>query len=247
MEFHHIKQWAAYRCHNASDMVAICPSCHYAAHHGALKISDDDLYRWKKLDRSDATGAVDTAQIYVEPSRTIKLLTGTVAISASGSEAAVFSFSGANRLKLRVLDGDLLQISARFYRPAGLEILRVVENNVRVVRDKNVKFEFRAGRACVTLPADPEYIPEWVLQQMRINFPMYGSSGRVVALDVEVVKPGHLRVQGLWVGQDSAVVIDEAAIYFCNRRTGHAFAIVGEGEYSVIEYAGPITEAMFRL
>lgn len=241
---HHIKHWAVYKCHNAADMIAICPSCHDSAHHGSLKISDDVLYLWKGVERHSLP---DTAHLYIEPAREVKLLTGTIAISTTNPEAVVFELSNSNRLKFRVLDGDLLQVSARIRNRSGTEVLRVVENHVRVVRDKKIDFEFRAGRARITVPSSEEYIPKWAIEQMHVEYPNFGANGRLLALDLEVLKPGLLRVQGFWPSESSAVVISREALSFCQPVAQRPLSLVGEGEGSVLMFAGPVTSALFGL
>lgn len=38
--------------HNDQDhMIAICPTCHDAVHHGPLEITDDTIYSWKSIKR----------------------------------------------------------------------------------------------------------------------------------------------------------------------------------------------------
>lgn len=225
-------------------MIAICPSCHDSAHHGSLKISDDVLYLWKGIERP---ALPETAHLYIEPAKEVKLLTGTIAISTTNPEAVVFELSNSNRLKLRVLDGDLLQVSARLQNRSGKEVLRVVENHVRVVRDKKIDFEFRAGRARITVPASDEYIPKWAIDQMRVDYPNFGSNGRLVALDLEVLKPGLLRVEGVWPSESSVVVISLEALSFCRPGALRPLSLVGEGEGSVLMFAGPVTSALFGL
>jgi hypothetical protein len=241
---HHIKHWAVYKAHESSDMIAVCPSCHDACHCGALQITDQSLYLWKGVERSRAP---DTAHIYVEPAHALKLLTGSIAISSTNTEATVFELSNANRLRFRVLDGDLLQVSARLSDQKGKEVLRVVDNHVRVVRDAKVRFDFRAGRARITVPATEGYIPEWVLTQMRAEEPDFGLSGELVALDLEVLKPGLLRVQGFWPAEASAVVINQERLSFCRKGAPRPLSLIGEGENSVLLYAGPITTSLFGL
>lgn len=241
---HHIKHWAVYKSHDSSDMIAVCPSCHDACHHGALKITDACLYLWKGVERSSAP---ETAHIYVEPAPALKLLTGSIAVSSTNSEATVFELSNANRLRFRVLDGDLLQVSARLSDQKGKEVLRVVDNHVRVVRDPKVRFDFRAGRTRITVPATDRYIPDWVLTQMRVEKPEFGVSGELVALDLEVLKPGLLRVQGFWPADASAVVIDEERLSFCRQGAPRPLTLVGDGENSVLLYTGPITKSLFGL
>lgn len=239
---HHIKHWAVYKTHEADDMIAICPSCHDSAHHGQLKITEEMLYLWKGVVRTNVPHSV---HIYVEPASELKLLTGTICIATTNNQAAVFELSNSNHLKLRVLDQDLLQVSVRLLDQEGNELLRVVENNVRVVRDKSITFEYRAGRARVTIPVTHEFVPLWLIEQVRYQDPTFAADGRITALDIEVIKPGLVRVQGFWPDGDVGVVITNKALSFCTRGLREPVSMIGEGEGSVLLYAGPITSALF--
>lgn len=242
VHIHHIKHWAVYKAHDVEDMIAICPSCHDAAHHGNLKISDDLLYQWKGVVRPTSP---DSVHIYVEPARELKLLTGSICIATTNDQAAVFELSNSNHLKLRVLDGDLLQVNIRLNDASGKKILRVVENHVRVSRNNNAKFDYRAGRMRVTVPAIANFAPKWLIEQVRYQNPNFASNGQIIALDLEVIKPGLVRVQGCWPDGGVGVVITEQALSFCNRGLREPVSMVGEGEGSVLVYAGPITSALF--
>ena len=52
---HHIREWAVYRTHDGAHMIAVCPTCHDAIHHGQLPISDETLYAWKRIPRDEAS------------------------------------------------------------------------------------------------------------------------------------------------------------------------------------------------
>ena len=223
-------------------MIAVCPSCHDAAHHGSLKIPDETLYEWKSIVRP---ANPSTVHIYVEPARELKLLTGSICIAITNSQAAAFKLSNANHLKLRVLDRYLLQASIRLNDAKGKELLRVVENHVRISRNKTTKFEYRPGRVRVTVPAGDEFAPAWLIDQVRYQDPTFASNNRIIALDIEVTKPGLVRVQGCWPDADVGVVITKGALSFCTRGLREPVSMVGEGEGSVLMYAGPITGAMF--
>ena len=241
---HHIKHWAVYKSHDADDMIAICPSCHDNVHHGRLEITDEVLYRWKGIHRPSAP---DSALLYVEPAAQLKMLAGSIALSTASDQVAVFELSNTNRLSLRVLDGDILQTTCRLQNLKGKEILRVVENYVRVARDPDVKFDFQAGHARVTVPASDTYIPEWVVQQMRHLVPSFASIGHIVALDIEVLRPGLLKVQGFWPADEGCVVITPEALSFCRIGQLRPLSLCGQGEDSVLMWAGPIDRRMFEL
>jgi len=239
---HHIKHWAIYKCHNTGDMIAVCPSCHDEVHHGNLKISDETLYRWKRIDRGLVPAA---AHIYVERAPELRLLTGTIALSPTNDSLIVFELSNTNRLKLRVLDSEILQVTLQLRNCKGMEVLRVVENHLHVVRDPEIEFEFRAGHARVTVPASETYIPSWVIQSMRFQDKTFADYGRVIALDIEVMRPGLVKVQGFWPAEEGCIVITQDAISFCRQGNPHPVSLRGDGEASVLIFTGLVNSKMF--
>jgi hypothetical protein len=78
VEIHHIHEWHVYQTHDASHMIAICPSCHDAVDRGSLQISDDELYRWKGIDRKEA---LSTGHIFIEPGEAPRLLLGSLVVT----------------------------------------------------------------------------------------------------------------------------------------------------------------------
>ena len=238
---HHMKHWAAYRCHNAPDMIAICPSCHDEVHHGTLKITDEALYRWKGIDRG---APPDTAHIYADPAPELKLLAGTVAISTTSDQAIVFKHSNSNRLALRVLHGAILQVTSHLQTMKGKTVFRVVENYVRVQRDPKVEFHYRAGRPRVAVPASEDYVPHCIIQTMRVRHPNFAADGRLAAFDAKVRKPGLVKIEGFWVAEEGVVVITQHSLTIC-RRGQTPLCFSGEGENSVLTYVGPIDIALF--
>lgn len=209
---HHIKHWHVYKCHDSADMIAICPSCHDAVHHGSLAITDEMLREWKAIARLKAPSS---GPIYVEPGSKLKLLVGGIAILGNREQVRVFELSSANRLSLRVLDGDILQVNASLQAQDGKEILRVVENHVRVAEDSSVIFDYQPGHARITVPSTEKYVPAWVLRQMARVKSNFGADGRIVALDIVVAKPGVVKVQGCWCEGNVAAILADEFVYFC--------------------------------
>ncbi|QHD04929.1 HNH endonuclease signature motif containing protein [Pseudomonas sp. R76] len=242
VHIHHIKHWAIYKAHTADDMIAVCPSCHDAAHYGHLQITDEMLYQWKDIVRASLPNSI---HLYVEPGVELKLLTGSISFTTTNDQAALFELSNSNHLKIRVLDRDLLLVSIRLQDQSGKELLRVIENHVRVAKNESIIFDYRAGRVRVTVPATEDFVPRWLIQQIQARNPDFAANNRIVALDIEVVKPGIVRVQGCWPDKDVAVVITQDELSFCSRERPKPLTLVGEGEGSVIVYAGPITSALF--
>lgn len=241
---HHIKHWAVYKSHDESEMIALCPTCHHAAHYGLLQISDEALYKWKGILRPHAA---TTAHIYVEPAPEILLLTGSVAITSRTSLLTVLHLSGGSKLELRVLDHDFLQLNIVLVDASGTEVLRVVENNVRTLADEGLLFQHRPGRVRLLVPASARYLPSWLVPQMLTREANFVIDNRYLALDLEMIRPGVVRVCGCWPSGDKAVVISTEQIYFCKSKYQEPLTIEGCGESTRLAYEGPISGHLFSI
>jgi hypothetical protein len=230
VHFHHIQHWAVYKTHDASKMIAICPSCHDAVHHGRLPISDETLFAWKSAHQGQMPS--DTVPLYVAPAPNLRLLAGSMNIQTDHAELTVFELSNRNALRLRIVDGDLLQINSVIRDLTDKAVLRVVENHVRVQRDKAIQFNSYPGRARITMPATGKYVPDWLLAQLaHIN---YAHDGRVVALDAEVTAPGVISVIGTWASDKHAVVLRPDATYLCRADNAGPATIHGGGTGTIV-------------
>jgi hypothetical protein len=245
LHIHHIRHWAVYKAHDSMHMIAICPTCHASAHFGPLKITDDTLYLWKGIVRPSQP---DSAYLYVEPSQDLKLLTGPVALKTLGDRLTAFELSDRNYLAFKVLDSDIILVSAKIKNKKGKEILRVVENHVRVSKDNEVKFHSRPGRVQIHIPNSPDYVPTWLLQQVRERTPSFGAEGHILALDMEVLKPGLVRVEGCWIDADQAIIITPEFVSLYRQSWGApiSFGAYGdEGGAPPVFLSNSITRATF--
>lgn len=211
---HHIKHWAVYRVHNTHDMIAVCPACHYACHYGRLKISDEALYAWKGIARPELP---TSTHVYIEPGQELKILTGTIEFTTGNARVSVFTLPNGSHLTLRRVDNDILHVSAQLNDSDGRELLRVVENTVRFNRSNAMQVDQYPGRVRVTVDAAGGYAPQWLIEHVRVHEPQYAADGRVVALDVEVLRPGVARIQGCWPARDVGVVVTRTRLAFCDR------------------------------
>jgi len=235
-------EWAVYKAHDAEHMIAVCPSCHDEIHHGSLSLSDETLYRWKQIDRVNKR---PDASIFVESALRNKLLAGTICLESNNAAQTVFKFSNGNALSFKVLDGDLLRLDLTVRSLSGREIVRVVDNVVRSSYDKIVSFEYRAGKASLLIDDSREFVPEWLVPKMRKHEPEYATGGKILAVDLEVIRPGLVRVQGCWPDNDKAVVITERAISFCSAGLERPVSIAGGGETTTLLFDGAVTRDMF--
>lgn len=127
----------------------------------------------------------------------------------------------------------------------GKQILKVVENRVKYQITKPLKYERRQGKLRITAPSTSKYIPEWALMKIRAQVPQYADNGRFVMLDIEVVKPGIVKVQGVWVNGFEVIIITENLLSFITPGLRQPLSMCGEGENSVLHYTGPIDTSLF--
>jgi SEC-C motif/HNH endonuclease len=241
---HHIHEWAVYQTHDGKHMIALCPACHDAVHNGPLVIDDDTIYRWKGIKR-DAGPRRD--HVYVEPGGPPKLLLGTIAVTGDDG-VVVFELGETNTLSFRVEDEDLLMLNLGVTDTAGRELLRVTDNHVRQIRPEAITYERVPGHLRVTAKLSPEIVPTWAVDRLRELEPDYGNDDSVVLLDLEVLEPGLVRVQGIWArGDDRVVIVTEQALSFLSPWRPLPISLVGEGVDSLLKYTGPLSTALFRI
>lgn len=242
VHIHHIKHWAVYESNDQSILIAVCPSCHDAIHYGQLNISDDTLFKWKGIKRESKP---KTTHLYVEPSQEIKLLTGTIALSTTNESATIFELSENNKLSFRVLDSDINLLNIAISDLQGNEVLKVKDNYIKIQDDSLVSFKQVPGHVRISTNHVENFLPVRFLQIMKAEQPDYAKNDEAVLLDLEVIKPGLVRVKGCWADNRVAVVITDYSLSFLRDGLQRPLSMVGDGENSVLMFAGPVTSAMF--
>lgn len=227
---HHIREWHVYRTHDAKHMIAVCPTCHDDIHHGAITLSDETIYRWKEIVR---LGDEIRGQLYVEPGGFTKLLVGTIAIAAP-LYIAVFHLSGNNYLRFDIKDGNLLFLNLRMYSYKRKEVLRVTYNHLRLEINPLVEYKEVRGNIQITVPATQDYIPTWVIDQMLSLNTLFVVDGKAIVLSLEVVRPGIVRIEGVWAEPEKAVVITKNALSILHPSLKQPLSFCGDGESSVL-------------
>jgi hypothetical protein len=242
---HHIREWAVYQSNDGEHMIALCPTCHDAVHNGALDITDDTLYRWKSIARTDSA---KRGHMYVEPAEQATLLLGSGGFSGDRG-LIVFAPSEGNRLSFAVEDGDIFLLSLVITDRPGREIARLAKGHVKVDTDAEVEYMQVPGHLSVTVPLSGRYLPNWVLTRVRGNEPdAFQSDDRLKLLDIEVLEPGVVRVAGIWLERYHGVVITGQMLHFVEMvpTLEKSIALAGHGTASTIRYVGPLNEALFQ-
>ena len=228
--FHHIKEWAVYETSDQKHMIAVCPTCHDAVHYGTLAINDDTLYQWKEIQHV----STNRAHLYIEPGISRKLLLGSIAVTGD-SGLTVFELSPSNKLSFRLIDGDIFLVNLKITTVSGKEVVRVVDNHVNQ----------RPGKIRIPASETAEFLKTWAIDSLRVQEPNYSIDGQLILLDIEVLEPGLVRVQGIWTEDKRAIVITLDRIAFISPERQQPLSICGEGANTVLNYTGSITSALF--
>ncbi|MEU5887686.1 HNH endonuclease signature motif containing protein [Streptomyces sp. NPDC047461] len=239
LELHHIMEWAAYHTHDESHMIAVCPSCHDAVDRGSLTITDEELYAWKGIKREQASFV---GSIFVEPAPTTTIPALRFgSINFTGPEGVtLFDFAG-QKVALAVRDGELLVLNLKLSDASGRLVADVVDNYVRQ-RDPSINVEARTGRWRIRGPKST-FLPAWAVDCMQKARPLYGETGEIDLLDIQVVGPGQLSVSGAWVDDRRGVIAHGDETTLLTRKYGAAIGLVGPG--ATIFFFGDLDQSVF--
>lgn len=240
-QIHHIKHWAVYKAHNPAHMIALCPNCHDACHNGELKISDETLYNWKSLIKNKDNLY---ASISAPPGSPTKLIAGTISfVNNEHPKTVVFNFSKGTKLEFSV-DDSWLNVSTTITDDLDRPLLRVSHNKLSLKANEDISLIQIPGRFSVTVPSEKFYLPAYALVSMRRRDPNFGKDEKITALDLQVIKPGHIRIKGFWVDHNRTVIITDKEIAIC--RLGHLdpISFIG-GADTTFNYTGDINTSIF--
>ena len=242
VHLHHIKNWSVYKTHNGEHMIAICPSCHDTVHTSG--IDDETLYRWKSI-RRGASGEIQDL-LYVEPSPEIRCLVGSMCVLADSSNALVFLLSNSNHFGFRVEDSDIFLSYCLLRSLSDSYLVKAKSNHFRLLNSGSVRVERRTGKIRMTVLDADKYLPSWIGVMWRA-LPEFVRNNEVDVLDIEVIRPGVVRLKGVFVAPDAVLAITEQKLWILRPEINGPLAIVGEGEGTQIKVTGPITRAAFQL
>lgn len=93
----------------------------------------------------------------------------------------------------------------------GNRLARVADGHFQS-EDPDSRVFQRAGHFRITHPLTADVMPGWALNQMRQQEPGFDSDGYVTMLEMEVLQPNLVRVQGLWIDDNGGFVITRLAL-----------------------------------
>jgi hypothetical protein len=157
----------------------------------------------------------------------------------------VFDLGRAQRLGFAVRDGEIMLLNLKLSKLGGPLVLDVVDGYVRS-RTNGVELSTRPGKVHVSGGATAEFMPGWAREQL-MNAQLLAPEADLPLLDLEVIAPGLVRVQGIWMEQNTGVVITPGALAFLRADRQFPVRLMGEGEASILEYMGPVEASVFNV
>jgi hypothetical protein len=241
LELHHIREWHVYHTHDVEHMIAVCASCHDSVDRGELIISDNEIYSWKRIVRTGPR----VGHVFIEPaSEPPRILLGTISVKGDNG-LVVFDFALRHRLSFAVRDGDIMLLNLRISSPAGETLVDVVDGYVRT-RKQSIVLKSRAGQIMIPAGFHSDVIPEWVRAKLIKEDLLYGIEGMPL-LQIRVVRPGLVRVNGIWCDEDTAVIATNTRFSFIDRARQRPLTLAGAGEETVLYYTGPAGMSLFNI
>ncbi len=231
---HHIEHWAVYGTHDDKQMIAVCPNCHDAIHHGRIPLTDETIYNWKKIDYSTE---FIRDHLYITPNTTSKILFGSISIQIP-QETIIFQLSPNNQLRFQIVGQDILMLDLNLSKVSGDAILRVEQNHITHQKDPEVEYRQTPGQVQILVPNNSEYVTNWVLETIRQYEPDYGCDKKIPILQIEVVNKGLLRVQGIWIENRKGIIATLQGPYFISNDLlppHRRIVLHGEGENTIFE------------
>jgi hypothetical protein len=130
---------------------------------------------------------------------------------------------------------------------SGKTIVQISENNISAAATDGQSVERRPGKFRVTTSDRESYLPNWVFKMNLRELPEFMWDDEMTVFDLEVVRPGVVRLQGVFVAPDSVFAITESEIIILRPELNGPLLIVGAGEGTVIRITGPVTPVAFQL
>ncbi|MCC5801840.1 HNH endonuclease signature motif containing protein [Rossellomorea vietnamensis] len=215
-EFHHIKEWAVYKVHNADDMIAICPTCHSYVHSGRLKISDEKLRDWKKITRKQVASE-KTDQIFIEKGKQSSMVVGPLTIKSNNGAIPFRMLDQV--IEYRIENGNLYFLNINLKRADGKDFFTATHNILSTNLPEGVSYDYYAGKVLIKAAVGDNFLPGWAIKEIRQFAPDFATNG-VTVLDIEVIGQGAVKIAGLvMVAGDVALVVHEDEIYYVVKGT----------------------------
>ncbi len=231
---HHIDEWAIYHSDEPEILIPVCPSCHDQIHHGSLPISREVLLQWKKIKRNRC---IRNLHIYVEPGNELKLKAGGVwfANPVDKIKLKLFELIPSVKIDFNTQGNKISLVDISITDIEGNVALVVLSNYIEV-RDEELDCEERKGHIRITTKNINKFLPKDYVQKMRDEDSGFAND-KLVVLELEVLGPGQLAINGCWYNEGQAVVMTDNGLTFVPQMA----SFVSNDSSCVLRYSGDDT------
>jgi len=141
------------------------------------------------------------------------------------------------------LDGNIFIVNLTICTIDGQEVIRVIDNHIKHEVNPPLLYDARPGRVRITAPVSSDFLPAWALISLLIQEPDYATNGQLILLDIEVLEPGLVKVQGIWAEKWRAIVITKNRLALLTPGMREPLSFCSDG--AELHWSGPINTAMF--
>jgi hypothetical protein len=151
----------------------------------------------------------------------------------------------SNKFTFRISgDGDIFLASCAIRDLSGAYLVRAFDNYLKIKQGDMLSVERRIGKITVKVLDAARYLPAWTLKIMWRALPDFVHNNRAVVFDLEVIRPGVVRLKGVFVADDAVLAITKDKVYLLRPELNGPLALVGRGDGTEIRLSGPVTKGV---
>jgi hypothetical protein len=161
------------------------------------------------------------------------------------NQIIVFDLPNKNRLVLKVIDEDILSLDASICLSNEENIFKMTNNVIKYKKNDGIEVRRRTGKFQLILSGEAlKMIPNWIINQHLLSGSDYFATSEYKLIDIEVIEPGLVKIQGIWMDQETAIVVSPTNLSFINKNAFGTMHLVGKGLQTVILSSAPALFAM---
>ncbi len=153
-----------------------------------------------------------------------------------------------NRLSFEIINGKFPLIDLTIKSLNGDTIISLEKNYISSEISTDIKPKRRPGKFQLVLTNQAlSLIPSWIKRQHMLHDTDFFATQEHTLFDIEVVEPGLVKINGIWMYKDTALVISPNGMSVIRRGNEAPITFKGEGSKSILRYRGPISLPLFGL
>lgn len=182
----------------------------------------------------------------MQDARILKVQLGSI-YATTEQRSLSCRFTEYNKVLFRIENDSIFLGDVEIKTLNGRRVLRIF-NNQRRPTSEQVQYQYQPRHVHVSAPLDPIFLPAWALESVRHHLPSYATDGRVTLLDMQLVGPNIVKMQGVWMSRDRGVVVLNDKLIWMPSTGEHSSIIGSPGETAMLIFRDALTiEGLTRM